>query len=157
MAREGRLLIDHLETFFNHYDQRFRPRHGRLRPEVRRTLEELIQCGVYRFGLARVRCRECGHETIIPLSCRRRGLCPSCLQKRRLVWTDWMLEKVLPDVPYRHFVLSLPKALRVYFRFDPELFKGLSRIVVDELTRFMRSVTGHEDLPSRAIARLRRP
>ncbi|TET51358.1 MAG: hypothetical protein E3J64_07025 [Anaerolineales bacterium] len=31
----------------------------------------------YRFGLARIRCRDCGHETIIPLSCRRRGLCPA--------------------------------------------------------------------------------
>ena len=30
--------------------------------------------------------------------------------------------------------------------FDSELFKELSRIVVDELTRFMREVTGHENL-----------
>jgi hypothetical protein len=57
-----------------------------------------------------------------------------------------MLEKILPDVLYRQFVLSLPKALMVFFRFDSELFKGLSRIVVDELTRYMRTVTGHEDL-----------
>jgi hypothetical protein len=57
-----------------------------------------------------------------------------------------MLEKVLPDVPYRQWVLSLPKALRVHFRFDSELFKGLSRIIVDELTQFMRAVTDQEDL-----------
>jgi hypothetical protein len=40
-------------------------------------------------------------------------------------------------------VLSLPKALREFFRFDSELFRELSRIVIDELTRYMRCVTGH--------------
>jgi len=40
----------------------------------------------------------------------------------------------------RQWVFSLPKAVRVYFRFDRELFRGMSRIVIDELTRYMREV-----------------
>lgn len=141
-----RLLLDYLETFFADYDRRLQPRHGYLRPEARRALEEFIRCGVIRFGLARMKCRDCGDEALVPLSCRRRGLCSSCHQKRRLVWAEWALEECLPEVSYRQWVFSLPKALRVYFRFDPELFKGLSRIVVNELTRYTREVTGHADL-----------
>ena len=57
-----------------------------------------------------------------------------------------LMDECLTDVAYRQWVFSLPKALRIYFRFDRELFKGLSRIVVDGLTRYMREVTGHEDL-----------
>jgi len=57
-------------TFFADYDRRFQPRHGYLRQEARRTLEEIIRCGVIRFGLARVRCRSCGEEALVPLSCR---------------------------------------------------------------------------------------
>jgi hypothetical protein len=62
------------------------------------------------------------------------------------VWAEWALEECLPEVAYRQWVFSLPKALRVYFRFDPELSKGLSRMVVNELTRYMREVTGPADL-----------
>jgi len=51
------------------------------------------------------------------------------------------MEECLPEVAYRQWIFSLPKAVRVYFRFDRELFRGLSRIVIDELTRYMREVT----------------
>ena len=51
-----KLLLDQLETFFAHYDKCFLQRHGHLRPEVRRTLKEFIQCGEIRFGLARLKC-----------------------------------------------------------------------------------------------------
>ena len=54
------LLLDNTETFIAHHEQRFQPEYGYLRPEVQSTLEELIACGDFRFGLARVKCRDCG-------------------------------------------------------------------------------------------------
>ena len=68
------LLLDNAETFLAHHEQLFQPEYGYLRPEVQSTLEELIACGDFRFGLARVKCRDCGDEMFIPLSCRRERL-----------------------------------------------------------------------------------
>ena len=141
-----RLLLDNAETFLAHHEQRFQPEYGYLRPEVQSTLEELIACGDFRFGLARVKCRDCGDEMFIPLSCRRRGCCASCAAKRQLIFTERVLEEVLPDVPCRQWTFSLPKALRVSFRYDGVLSKELSQIVVREVTRYVRAVTGHPDL-----------
>ena len=140
------LLLDNAETFLAHHEQLFQPEYGYLRPEEQSTLEELIACGDFRFGLARVKCRDCGDEMFIPLSCRRRGLCGSCAAKRQLIFTERVLEEVLPDVPCRQWTFSLPRALRVFFRFDSALIKGLSQIVVSEITRYVRAVTGHSDL-----------
>ena len=141
-----RLLLDNLETFLAHYETRYQPEHGYLRPEMLRSFEELLSCGVYQFGMARIRCRDCGHDTFVPLSCRRRGVCPLCHAKRQLFLTDRVLEQVLPDVPCRQWTFSLPKALRVFFRFDAALFKELSQLVVRELTRYVRAVTGRPEL-----------
>ncbi|MBT3291694.1 MAG: IS91 family transposase, partial [Victivallales bacterium] len=139
-------MRDHLETFLAGHEQRHREHYGHLRPEVQRTLEELIECGDPHFGVARVRCLDCGDDTFVPLSCRLRGTCPSCHAKRQLVFGEYVLEEVLPDVACRQWTFSLPKALRVFFRYDGSLFKELSQIVVRELTRYIRQVTGHVDL-----------
>lgn len=141
-----RLLLDNLETFLAHHEQRFQPEYGYLRPEVQSTLEEMIACGDIWFGLARVRCQDCGDDMFIPLSCRRRGCCASCAAKRQLIFTERVLEEVLPDVPCRQWTFSLPRALRVFFRYDGALSKELSQIVVREITRYIRAVTGHPDL-----------
>jgi len=42
--------------------------------EFRRYLE----CGILAHGLARARCRDCGHDFLIAFSCKVRGACPSC-------------------------------------------------------------------------------
>jgi hypothetical protein len=141
-----RLLLDHLESFLAQYDQRLQPTYGYLRPEVRRTLEEFIQCGDYRFGAARICCRGCRQDVFVPLSCCWRGLCPSCHAKRQLVFSERVLEEVLPDVPCRQWVLSLPKALRQFFYYDGSLCKKLSQVLTEELTRYMRTVTGQPNL-----------
>ena len=59
---------------------------------------------------------------------------------------DRALADVLSDVPFRQWTFSLPKVLRVFFRFDGGLLKELARLVVTELTRYFRSVTGRDDL-----------
>jgi len=62
------------------------------------------------------------------------------------VFGEYVMEQVLPDVACRQWTFSLPKALRVFFRYDGTLFKELSQIVVRELTRYIRQATGHLDL-----------
>ncbi|MFM7204540.1 MAG: transposase zinc-binding domain-containing protein [Myxococcota bacterium] len=137
-----RILQDHLETFLAEAERGEDSAGGFLRPEVRSTLEKFTECGVLRFGFARIKCPDCGHEELLPLSCRFRGFCPSCHARRLAEWSDWVLETVLPDVRYRQWVLSWPKRLRVYFQYDDDLFRAFSNIVYEVLTQWMQTVLG---------------
>ncbi len=137
-----RLLLDHLETFLAERRAGPDPVRGYLRPEVGKTFEDYLECGVLRFGFARLRCMSCLEARLLALSCRRRGLCPSC----QAAWADWLTEEILPDVAYRQWVLTIPKRLRVFFRHDGGLFKELSRILSDLLCDWIQALLGRDDI-----------
>ena len=63
-------------------------RHGYLRRCVEPTVLRYLDCGIFDHGFARVRCPDCRHEFLVAFSCKLRGLCPSCHQKRELLWAD---------------------------------------------------------------------
>ena len=86
-----------------------------------------LNCGVHRHGCARARCENCNHSILIAFSCKRRGLCPSCQAKRGVLFAEHLHENVLLEEGHRHLIFSLPKRLRVYFRFDRSLFQLLYR------------------------------
>jgi len=44
-----------------------------------------------------------------------------------LEFGEWLCGGVLKKVPHRHFVFSIPKILRVYFLFNRNLLKELSK------------------------------
>jgi len=54
-------------------------------------------------------------------SCRTRGFCPSCHAKRLEEWGEWMWETLLLDVPHRQVVFTIPKMLRLFFKFKRKL------------------------------------
>ena len=41
-------------------------------------LERFLGCGVLSHGFLRIRCDDCRREKLLALSCKVRGLCPSC-------------------------------------------------------------------------------
>jgi Transposase zinc-binding domain len=53
----------------------------------------------------------CRH--FLAFSCKRRGFCPSCGAKRMSETAAYLVDYVIPSVPVRQWVLSLPIALRV--------------------------------------------
>jgi hypothetical protein len=59
----------------------------------KRVIERFIECGDPHQGLARIRCDECGHDYLLAFSCKTRYFCPSCHQKRVLLYGDWVEEK----------------------------------------------------------------
>jgi hypothetical protein len=71
-----------------------------------------LRCGVLSHGFARFGCNECGHDHLVPLSCKVRGLCPSCGGRRMIALTRHIMDAELPHVPVRQWVLSLPYPLR---------------------------------------------
>ena len=72
----------------------------------------------------------------MPYSCKRRMVCPSCDSKRAAVETERALSEILPCVPYRQWVLTVPKRLRYFVNRNPALSGELSRILAGTLARF---------------------
>jgi hypothetical protein len=94
---------------------------GDLPKFVERDFDELLRCGILEHGLCRLACRGCGHAMVVGWSCKRRGFCPSCLGRRVSDLAAHLVDEVLPEVPIRQWVCSLPWRLRYPMGFDREL------------------------------------
>jgi hypothetical protein len=88
---------------------------------VTKTLKEYLNCGILAHGAARVYCDGCKHSLLIAFSCKRRGVCPSCGAKRAVKFAEHIHSEVIEDVPHRHTVFTIPKRLRVFFKYDRTL------------------------------------
>ena len=74
---------------------------------------------------------------IVAFSCKRRGRCPSCDAKRSAIITAQALDRLLAFVPYRQWVLVVPKRLRYFINCNPALAGELSKIFALEINRFL--------------------
>ncbi|MEO6263793.1 MAG: transposase zinc-binding domain-containing protein [Luteimonas sp.] len=79
---------------------------------VERELRGYLECGILAHGFARARCPECAADFLVAFSCKGRGVCPSCTTKRMAATAAHLVDAVIPQVPMRQWVLSLPKRLR---------------------------------------------
>ena len=121
-----RALAHSFETFRKGNEERFQPTFGHFRKVIQDTVYKFLDCGIFDRGFARARCPKCRHEFLVALSCKLRCICPSCHQKRELLWADWAVEELLEQVPHRQVVLSIAKRLRVFFRYDRRLLGDLA-------------------------------
>ena len=124
-------------TFLEEYAERYQKTWGKLRRVIDRTVSAFLRCGLPEHGFARVRCPECRAEYLLPFSCKSRNLCPSCAAKRTTAWARWLVEELVLPVPHRHVVLTLPKIIRPYFKFDRSLLTDLGRWVNEALCEIM--------------------
>jgi hypothetical protein len=107
------------------WESRFQHEYGVLRDEVTKTLDEYLNCGILAHGAARVYCDGCKHSLLVAFSCKRRGVCPSCGAKRAVKFAEHIYTEILEDVPHRHTVFTIPKRLRVFFKYDRTLLSIL--------------------------------
>ncbi len=83
-------------------------------------------------------------STSRPFSCRGfhplggplHRLCPSCSQKRSLLFAEYLDEQLLFALPHRQLVFTLPKALQVFLRYDPRLFGQIFRLIFSLIAQF---------------------
>jgi hypothetical protein len=80
-------------------------------------------------------------------SCKTRGFCPSCHAKTREEWGKWMREELLLDVPHRQVIFTVPKMLRLFFRYKRKLLNSLCLSAVHSLVKFLRTTTSLEMMP----------
>jgi len=137
-----RALFHYFDQFLAQYESRFEKEYGFFRPIVKEVVERYLDCGNPRCGFARIRCPDCGEERLLMFSCRTRGFCPSCHAKRLEEWGEWMRETLLLDVPHRQVVFTIPKMLRIFFKYNRRLLGELCRLALRSLTRYFEVVTG---------------
>ena len=76
----------------------------------RREVESVLRCGVLGCGFSRVHCDACKKDSVVAFSCKGRGFCPSCGTRRMGDTAAWLVDRVLPAVPVRQWVLSLTQS-----------------------------------------------
>jgi len=122
------LVRQNLESFLayarEHYD-------GGLPRYVEKELRSYLSCGVFSEGFTRARCDACGHDLLIAFSCHGRSVCPSCTGRRMANVAAHLVDRVLPDVPVRQYVLTLPYELRRLAAFKADVLTAFASIFVN--------------------------
>jgi ribosomal protein S27E len=141
------VLFHDFEPFLLEYENRFEREYGYFRPVVKEVVEKYLDCGNPKCGFARIRCPDCGTERLLAFSCKSRGFCPSCHAKRLEEWGEWMRETLLLDVPHRQVVFTIPRMLRIFFKYKRRLLGSLCQAAVRALLKYFQVVTGAELVP----------
>ena len=68
-------MQQHVATFF---EQTEAVAGAGLPQFVRDEFDAFPECGVLANGFLRLRCDDCGHDTLVAFSYKRCGFCPSC-------------------------------------------------------------------------------
>lgn len=102
-----------------------------------------LDCGILDRGFVRVHCGDCGHDRLVAFSCKGRGLCPSCTTRRMHDTAAHLVDRVLPDVPYRQWVLSLPRPLRFLVAHRPQLLRPILQIFLRCVFAWQRRKARH--------------
>ena len=113
---------------------------------IEQELRAFLRCGVLAHGFLRLHCDDCGHDRLVAFSCKRRGFCPSCGGRRMADVAAHLVDFVLPEVPIRQWVLTLPYPLRYRCAYDSrlpgEVLRALIRALFAELRRRARRQWG---------------
>src|SRR5262245_14579351 len=105
-----KVIADHFETLLASLDAE--PAATGLPAYVQREFYDYLRGGILAHGCLRLGCDSCHTELLLPCSCKRRGFCPACAGRRMAQTAVHLVECVLPWVPPRPWVGSVPIPLR---------------------------------------------
>ena len=81
----------------------------------------------------------------VAFSCQQRCLCPSCHQKRTLLLAERIAQRICLPVPHRQYVWTIPKRLRIDFRYDRPLLGRLVQLAWETILDTYREMVGNND------------
>ncbi len=133
-----RVVAENLESFLVRQQDR-----GRMVPRfVEKELRAFLDCGILDRGFVRVHCDSCGMDRVVPNSCKCRGFCLSCGGRRMADTAAHLVDRVFPEVPVRHWVLSVPFPLRYRLAYDSSLVRDVAQIFVRAVFSSIRRRAG---------------
>jgi len=81
-------------------------------------------------------CDACKQEVLLAFSCMRRGFCPSCAGRLMAQAAAHLVECVLPWVPTRQWVGSVPIPLRYWMAASKELTAKRQTIIHTTISQY---------------------
>lgn len=150
------VVRDHLETFLAHARDTYE---APLPRYVEQELRGYLRCGVFAHGFVRARCDRCGHDLLVAFSCKARAACPSCAGRRMANVAAHLVDRVLPAVPVRQWVLSLPFELRALAAFRADVLSALGRLFIEAVFARYRAWAKRKGLgaaPTGAVTHVQR-
>ena len=135
-----RIVYNYREEFELRWEELFQQDYGYLRPEVLKSFDAYLNCGILRHGCALACCESCSQYELIAFSCKKRVICPSCDAKRAHVFAQGLQDKTLLPFIHKHVVFTIPKRLRRYFLFDRELISELYQASWHAYNDFLTSI-----------------
>ena len=133
-----KIISENLESWLEWREAAERPVPAYVEDELRGYLE----CGLLCFGFARARCTTCGQGFVVAFSCKGRGVCPACNGRHMAQTAAHLADHVIPPVPVRQWVISVPKRLRGFLADRPRAVAAVTRIFLDEIERLLRAAAG---------------
>src|SRR5437016_11654237 len=128
------VIAEHLETFLASLNAA--PDATGLPAYVEREFYDYLRCGILAHGFLRLGCDTCHHEWLLPFSCKRRGFCPSCAGRRMAQMAAHLVEQVLPWVPMRQWVVSVPIPLRYWTASSQDLTAQVHTIIRTTIAQY---------------------
>ena len=113
-----------------------------------------MECGDYSKGIARIKCtnEDCENEYFRPFSCQEFYFCPSCSQKRTLLFGEYMNNEMLLRLAHCSVTFTMPKSLRVFLKNDKNLFSDISMLIFSMIKDFYEEATGCTILTGLSLA-----
>jgi len=147
-----RVVYDYLDAFIELAEERYeRP----LPRYVIKAFRAYLECGKMEKGFVWLRC-ECGHDRLLAFSCKQRALCPSCSARRMAEQAAHLVDRVLPNVPVRQWVLTLPWELRHLAAVRPDVLSAMSRIFVQCIFKELKRASGLPQAECGAVTNIHR-
>ncbi len=119
------IFRDHWETFAQRY-----PRYQQA--EVQEVVEKMLGYGDPASGYSTYLCEHCLEEKRVAFSCKS-CFCLSCCKVYIDQWVTHIGQTLYEGVAYRHVVLTVPKALHLFFHRDRQLLADLMQCGVQML------------------------
>ena len=105
---------------------------------ITRAWRSYLDCGLGGAGFARLRCESCLHDHIVCFSCKTRQLCPSCAGRAMADGSAHLVDRVIPDVKVRQYVLAFPFELWGMLAYQPALVNAAQKIFCDSIQKWHR-------------------
>ena len=83
---------------------------------------------------------------VVAFSCKGRGFCPSCGGRRMSELAAHLVDRVIPRVPVRQWVLSLPFTLRYQLAFDAKLTSAVLDVFIRSVFAGLRRAAAREGI-----------
>lgn len=112
---------------------------GKVVPKfIRQEFDEYLKCGIPEYGVVRTYCYQCRYSGVVAFSCKRRGFCPSCTARRMNDEAAHLVDKVLPMITYRQWVISFPYRLRYQMAYNSKLTNKILGIFISVISSYYK-------------------